>query len=73
LAPEYRITATSAAVVAFAAAVHFQAMNFSNGTEQSIDSIANSPTEIRYIDWIITTSLLLVNISTLLRLGNTGK
>ena len=73
LAPEYRTTATLAAVVTFVAAVHYQAMKVAVGTEPSVDSIANFPTEIRYIDWIITTPLLLVKFPTLLRLGNTGK
>jgi hypothetical protein len=50
LAPEYRTTALVAAEITFVAAVHYQAMKAAVGTDPSVDSIANFPTEIRYID-----------------------
>ena len=40
LDPEYRSTATLAAVITFVAAIHYQAMKVSVGTEASIDSLA---------------------------------
>ncbi len=73
LDPEYRSTATLAAVITFVAAIHYQAMKVSVGTEASIDSLTGFPTEIRYIDWIITTPLMLVKFPILLKLGGNTK
>ena len=66
LDPKYRSTATLAALVCFVAAIHYQAMKSYVGTDASIDTLLTFPTEIRYIDWLITTPLLLVKFPALL-------
>jgi sensory rhodopsin len=68
LPEKYRETATVAALVTFVAAIHYSAMKHYVGTDGSIDTLLNFPTEIRYIDWLITTPLLLVKFPTLLGL-----
>ncbi|GEL08121.1 bacteriorhodopsin [Salisediminibacterium halotolerans] len=74
LNPEYRSTATVAALVTFVAAVHYFFMKDAVGTSGLISEIQGFPTEIRYIDWLITTPLLLVKFPLLLslkgKLGN---
>jgi len=69
LPEKYRSTATVAALVTFVAAIHYQAMKHYVGTDGSIDTLLTFPTEIRYIDWLVTTPLLLVKFPSLLRLG----
>ncbi len=66
LDPEYRSTATIAALVTFVAAIHYYAMKDIVGTDGMASSLANFPTEIRYIDWLVTTPLLLVKFPALL-------
>ncbi len=74
LDPKYRSTATLAALVCFVAAVHYQAMKDYVGTDASIDTLLTFPTEIRYIDWLITTPLLLIKFPALLGLvGNAAR
>jgi bacteriorhodopsin len=68
LAPEYRSTSTIAALVTFVAAIHYYAMKDTVGTDGLASSLANFPTEIRYIDWLVTTPLLLVKFPALLNL-----
>jgi sensory rhodopsin len=74
LNPEYRSTATVAALVTFVAAVHYFFMKDAVGTSGLVSEIEAFPTEIRYIDWLITTPLLLVKFPLLLslkgRIGN---
>ncbi|TVP82495.1 MAG: rhodopsin [Alkalicoccus sp.] len=68
LSPEYRSTATVAALVTFVAAVHYFFMKDAVGTSGLISEIEGFPTEIRYIDWLITTPLLLIKFPLLLGL-----
>lgn len=68
LNPEYRSTATVAALVTFVAAVHYFFMKDEVGTSGLISQIESFPTEIRYVDWLITTPLLLVKFPLLLGL-----
>jgi sensory rhodopsin len=68
LPEKYKSTATVAALVTFVAAIHYHAMKHYVGTDGSIDSLLTFPTEIRYIDWLVTTPLLLVKFPTILRL-----
>lgn len=70
LSPEYRSTATVAALVTFVAAIHYFFMKDAVGTSGLISEISNFPTEIRYIDWLVTTPLLLVKFPLLLGLKN---
>jgi sensory rhodopsin len=63
LKPEHRIAATYAAIITFVAAIMYWIMTdfvgFFDQAAASGDSIG-STVEIRYIDWLITTPLLLV-------------
>ncbi|TFE00124.1 bacteriorhodopsin [Jeotgalibacillus sp. R-1-5s-1] len=68
LAPEYRSTATVAALVTFVAAIHYYFMKDAVGTSGLLSEIDGFPTEIRYIDWLVTTPLLLVKFPLLLGL-----
>ncbi|WP_227394875.1 bacteriorhodopsin [Jeotgalibacillus aurantiacus] len=68
LAPEYRSTATVAALVTFVAAIHYYYMKDAVGTSGLLSEIDGFPTEIRYIDWLVTTPLLLVKFPLLLGL-----
>jgi bacteriorhodopsin len=66
LKPEHRIAATYAAIITFVAAIMYWIMTdfvgFFDQTAASGDSIG-STVEIRYIDWLITTPLLLVEFA----------
>lgn len=74
LAPEYRSTATVAALVTFVAAIHYYFMKDAVGTSGLLSEIDGFPTEIRYIDWLVTTPLLLVKFPLLLGLkGRLGR
>ncbi|MEJ6507580.1 MAG: bacteriorhodopsin [Microbacteriaceae bacterium] len=62
LKPEHRIAATYAAIITFVAAIMYWTMtgvvNFGEGAATAGDVSATVP--LRYIDWLITTPLLLV-------------
>lgn len=74
LPEQYRSTATVAALVTFVAAIHYYSMKEAVGTDGMVESLLNFPTEIRYIDWLITTPLLLVKFPVLLGLkGAVGR
>lgn len=68
LAPEYRSTATVAALVTFVAAIHYYFMKQAVGESGLLSEIDGFPTEIRYIDWLVTTPLLLIKFPLLLGL-----
>ncbi|SDW19175.1 Bacteriorhodopsin [Marinococcus luteus] len=73
LNPEYRSTATVAGLVTFVAAVHYYFMKDAVGTSGLVSEIEAFPTEIRYVDWLITTPLLLIKFPLLLGLkGKVG-
>ncbi|NTY09467.1 rhodopsin [Exiguobacterium sp. JMULE1] len=74
LAPEYRSTATVAALVTFVAAIHYYFMKQVVGESGLLSEIDGFPTEIRYIDWLVTTPLLLIKFPLLLGLkGGKGR
>nr|AGA56231.1 PR [Exiguobacterium sp. JL-3] len=74
LAPEYRSTATVAALVTFVAAIHYYFMKQAVGESGLLLEIDGFPTEIRYIDWLVTTPLLLIKFPLLLGLkGGKGR
>jgi bacteriorhodopsin len=67
LALEYRTVATLAAVIALVAAVNYYTMT--NVVQQSLqnnEGFSDFPTSYRYIDWLITTPMLLAMIVSLL-------
>lgn len=68
LDPEYRSVATVAALVTFVAAIHYYFMKDAVGDSGLLSEITGFPTEIRYIDWLVTTPLLLVKFPLLLSL-----
>jgi len=74
LAPEYRSTATVAALVTFVAAIHYYFMKQAVGESGLLSENDGFPTEIRYIDWLVTTPLLLIKFPLLLGLkGGKGR
>ncbi len=64
--PKYRSTLVVAGIVTAVAAFHYYRM-------ANVYADGKFPTEYRYIDWIITTPLLLVKFPLLLGLGKAGK
>lgn len=74
LPDEYKSTATVAALVTFVAAIHYYTMKETVGTSGQMEDLLRFPTEVRYIDWLITTPLLLVKFPVLLGLkGAVGR
>ncbi|MEM9556166.1 MAG: bacteriorhodopsin [Acidobacteriota bacterium] len=66
LAPEYRSTSTVAAIICAIAAANYFFMQKMVGMDGSVDSVLNFPTEFRYLDWLITTPLILTKFPALL-------
>ena len=69
LLEEYRATATTAAIVCFIAAANYFVMQGTVGRDGSLESILNFPTEFRYLDWLLTTPLILTKFPSLLGSG----
>ncbi len=71
LKPEHRKTATYAAIITFIAAIMYWIMtgivNFAEGTASSDEVAATMP--YRYIDWLLTTPLLLVEFGLILAIA----
>lgn len=59
LTPDYSPVASLSAMIAFVAAINYWAMKEMVGSGGTIDELAAFPTNYRYIDWIITTPLIL--------------
>jgi sensory rhodopsin len=66
LTPRYRSTATVAAIYTGIAAANYYFMHTIVGMNGKMESINQLPTAFRYIDWIITTPLMLVKFPQLL-------
>lgn len=66
VAPQYRSTMTVAGLVTAVACFHYYRM-------AGVYAQGEFPTAYRYIDWIVTTPLLLVKFPMLLGLGKSGK
>ena len=73
IAPEYRSTATTAAVICFIATANYFMMGQMVGRDGVLESVLNFPTEFRYLDWLITTPLILTKFPTLLGEGEDRK
>lgn len=73
--PEHRITATYAAVITFVASIMYYVMkdtvNFGSGRADAADIEATMP--FRYIDWLITTPLLLVEFGLIVAIAGAAK
>lgn len=66
LIEEYRSTATVAGIYTAIATFMYWTMHQQIGLSGDINTILDLPTHIRYIDWIITTPLILLTIALLL-------
>ena len=75
LKPEHRATATYAAIITFIAAIMYWIMkdivNFADGMASVNDVAATMP--YRYIDWLLTTPLLLVEFGLILAIAGAVK
>lgn len=69
LAPELRRVATLSAVIAFVACLNYFSMKGMVGNGGLADELLKFPTEYRYVDWLITTPLILAIFPTLLGPG----
>ncbi|HRD67865.1 MAG TPA: bacteriorhodopsin [Candidatus Competibacter sp.] len=73
LEPNFRSAATVAGIYTAIAATMYFRMSGIVGTDGSIQGILALPTHIRYIDWLITTPLMLVNLTILLEVTSEKK
>ncbi|MEZ5581511.1 MAG: bacteriorhodopsin [Candidatus Competibacteraceae bacterium] len=69
MAAEYRSAVNMATLICFIAAVQYFGMQREVGIDAGTDSIITFPTELRYIDWLLTTPLLVAMVPTLLNPG----
>lgn len=67
---EYRAASTISAVYLFIAASNYYFMRTVVGQGADLNTIATFPTELRYLDWLITTPLMLVMFTVLLGVKN---
>jgi len=72
LAVEYQIVATLAATVALVAAINYFSMKDVFALGESAD-FASFPTHFRYVDWLLTTPMLLAMIPALIGLNEGTK
>jgi sensory rhodopsin len=68
LKPEHKSTATIGALITFIAAINYYYMR----AQIADNGVNDFPTELRYIDWILTTPLLLIKFPILLGLKNSS-
>jgi bacteriorhodopsin len=66
LTPDYSPVASLAAMVSFVAAINYYTMKDMVGLSGSAAELASFPTDFRYVDWLITTPLLLAMLPVLL-------
>lgn len=66
LTPDYSPVASLAAMVSFVAAINYYAMKDMVGMTGMAADLASFPTDFRYVDWLITTPLLLAMLPVLL-------
>jgi sensory rhodopsin len=71
LALEYRPVATLSAMVAFIAAINYWLMKTTIGMDGQVETVLKFQTDLRYIDWVLTTPLILCIFPALL--GMRGK
>ena len=72
LAEEYRAVATIAGIYTAIAAFMYWRMHGVVGIDGDIETLLSLPTHVRYIDWIITTPLILVAVGLLLQIQERG-
>jgi bacteriorhodopsin len=70
LSPEYRGAATVAGIYTGIAGFMYYKMHTIVGTSGELEALLALPTYYRYMDWILTTPLMLLNIALLLQLAD---
>jgi sensory rhodopsin len=68
LTPEFRPAATVSGIYTGIAAIMYFKMQLLVGTSGNIQTLLDFPTHYRYVDWVITTPLMLLNLTILLQL-----
>jgi sensory rhodopsin len=64
---EFRSAATIAGIYTAIAAFMYWRMSSMVGTDGNVDALLALPTHFRYVDWVITTPLMLLNLMVLLQ------
>jgi sensory rhodopsin len=70
LSAEFRSNATIAGIYTAIAAFIYYKMHLAVGLDGMPESLAKFPTEFRYIDWLVTTPLMLIKFGTLLQIAD---
>jgi sensory rhodopsin len=70
LSAEFRSTATIAGIYTGIAAFIYYQMHLAVGLSGSPETLVNFPTEFRYIDWLVTTPLMLLKFGALLQIAD---
>jgi sensory rhodopsin len=70
LSPEFRSTATIAGIYTGIAAFIYYQMHLTVGLDGNMETLAKFPTEFRYIDWLVTTPLMLIKFGALLQISD---
>jgi sensory rhodopsin len=73
LSDEFKSTATVAGIYCGIAAFMYWKMHNLVGLDGTVESIMRFPTEFRYIDWIITTPLMIIKFGLLLQIADDKK
>lgn len=73
LEPKFRSAATIAGIYTAIAATMYFRMSGIVGTDGNIQGLLALPTYVRYIDWLITTPLMLINLAILLEVTSEKK
>jgi sensory rhodopsin len=73
LSAEFRSNATIAGIYTAIAAFIYYKMHLVVGLDGNPESLANFPTEFRYIDWLVTTPLMLIKFGALLQISDDKK
>lgn len=72
LTPRYSVVATISGMVAIIAAINYHTMKDLVGLSGTFEEMSNFPTRFRYIDWLLTTPLILATIPILINSRNKG-
>jgi sensory rhodopsin len=73
LADEFKSTATIAGIYTAIAAFMYYKMHITVGLDGNPETLLNFPTEFRYVDWIVTTPLMLMKFALLLQISDDKK
>ncbi len=73
LSDEFKSTATVAGIYCGMAAFMYWKMHGFVGLDGNVETLLKFPTEFRYVDWVITTPLMLVKFALLLQISDDKK